>query len=52
MNKNSDADLGSVAFSMTQSDNLTLSQEDLYERIYQCPICDQTAGDDTIAWEE
>ena len=52
MNENSDADLGSVAFSMTQSDNLTLSQEDLCERIYQCPICDQTAGDDTIACEE
>ena len=49
VNENSDADIGSVAISMTQSDNLALSQEDLCERIYQCPICDQTAWDDTIA---
>ena len=51
MNGNSDADLGSINTSITQSD--TLAQPcDTSERVYQCPSCDQTAGEDTIACED
>ena len=52
MNGNSDADLGSINTSITQSDTLAQPSCDTSERVYQCPSCDQTAGEDTIACED
>ena len=47
--ENSDVDLGSMGNSLTNSDILMRSPGGTGEKVYQCPICEQTAGDDTIA---
>ena len=49
--ENSDADLGSMGNSLTNSDILVRSPGGTGEKVYQCPICEQIAGDDTIACE-
>ena len=52
MNGNSDAGLGSINTSIIQSDAIAQPSCDTSERVYQCPSCDQTAGDDTNACED